>query len=170
MLSFTLAQTDAWVAGESASGANGDLQRFIAAKQWKKIEEDSWKLTVAVNAKKRAADRPEELQKKKKKWLQRSDVISFVSDLKKNMVRLEKKDLTSSSTSSTSSSYFLFLPLLWLLLWEHSLIGRNFVSGVIFLWVLIRQNFSDFVKVLKKSPKFVFKTPKKVLKYDQNLS
>ena len=84
MFLFSLAQTDARVAGESASHANGDLQRFIAVKQWEKVEEPGSKLTMAMNANKRAADRLEELHKKREKnWLQRSDVIPFVSDLKK---------------------------------------------------------------------------------------
>ena len=37
-----------------------------------------------MNANKKTADRLEELQKKRKNWLQRSDVIAFLSDLKKN--------------------------------------------------------------------------------------
>ena len=64
----TLSQTDAPVADESASDSNGDLQKFIAVKQLKKVEEINSKLIMAVNANKRAVDRLEEF---------------FVSDLKK---------------------------------------------------------------------------------------
>ena len=68
----TPSQTDAPVADESASDSNGDLQKFIAAKQLKKVEEINSKLIMAVNANKRAVDRLEEffvsdLKKKKKK-------------------------------------------------------------------------------------------------------
>ena len=68
----TLSQTDAPVADESASDSNGDLQKFIAAKQLKKVEEINSKLIMAVNVNKRAVDRLEEffvsdLKKKKKK-------------------------------------------------------------------------------------------------------
>lgn len=66
----TLVQTDAPVADEAASDSNGDLQKFIAAKQLKKVEEINSKLIMAVNANKRAVDRLEEF---------------FVSDLKKNI-------------------------------------------------------------------------------------
>ena len=81
-------------------------------------------MIVAINPNERAADRLEELQKKRKKWLQRNDGIPFVSIVKKNMVRLEKK-----------VSYHLYCA--YLILWEHSLMGRNFISGIILLWVLI---------------------------------
>ena len=59
--------TNAWVASESASDANEDLQKFIAAKQWKKVEETSSKLSMAITANKRAADKLEDLQSKRKK-------------------------------------------------------------------------------------------------------
>ena len=45
MFLFRLAQTDTCVASESASDANEDLQKFIAAKQWKKVEKTSSKLS-----------------------------------------------------------------------------------------------------------------------------
>ena len=80
---FSFVQTDAQVAGESASDTNGDLQKFIIAKQWKKVEEASSKQTMAMNANKKAVNRVEELQEREKNWLQRSDVILFKSDLKK---------------------------------------------------------------------------------------
>ena len=67
MFLFSLAQTDARVASESASDANEDLQKFIAAKQWKKVEETSSKLSMAITANKRAADKLEDLQSKRKK-------------------------------------------------------------------------------------------------------
>ena len=67
MFLFSLAQTDARVATESASDANEDLQKFIAAKQWKKIEETSSKLSMEITANKRAADKLEDLQSKRKK-------------------------------------------------------------------------------------------------------
>ena len=67
MFLFSLAQTDARVASESASDANEDLQKFIAAKQWKKVEETSSKLSMAITANKMAADGLEDLQSKKKK-------------------------------------------------------------------------------------------------------
>ena len=67
MFLFSLAKTDARVAGEFASDGNGDLQRFIAAKQWKKVEHASSKLTRTINANKRPADGPEEWQKKRKR-------------------------------------------------------------------------------------------------------
>ena len=38
MFLFSLAQTDARVASESASNANEDLQKFIAAKEWKRLK------------------------------------------------------------------------------------------------------------------------------------
>ena len=40
---------------------------FIAAKQWKRVKEDISKLRMPMNANKRDADRPKELQKKRKK-------------------------------------------------------------------------------------------------------
>lgn len=90
----TLSQTDAPVADESASDSNGDLQKFIAAKQLKKVEEINSKLIMAVNANKRAVDRLEEF---------------FVSDLKKKknavLAKFEKK-------SNLSCAY--------LVLWVHS--------------------------------------------------
>ena len=51
---------------ESASDAKEDLQKFIATKQWKKVEETSSKLSVAITANKRAADKLEDLQSKRK--------------------------------------------------------------------------------------------------------
>ena len=93
-------------------------------------------MIVAINPNERAADRLEELQKKRKKWLQRNDGIPFVSIVKKNMVRLEKK-----------VSYHLYCA--YLILWEHSLMGRNFMWHNLALG--FNCNFSDFVKVLKKS-------------------
>ena len=90
----TLSQTDAPVADESASDSNGDLQKFIAAKQLKKVEEINSKLIMAVNANKRAVDRLEEF---------------FVSDLKKKknavLAKFEKR-------SNLSCAY--------LVLWVHS--------------------------------------------------
>ena len=69
-------QTDAQVAGESGSDTNGDLQKFIIAKQWKKVEEASSKLTIAMNANKRAVHRVEELQKK----IGFKEVMSYLSN------------------------------------------------------------------------------------------
>ena len=59
--------TNAWVASESASDANEDLQKFIAAKQWKEVEEASSKLSMGITANKRTADKLEDLQSKRKK-------------------------------------------------------------------------------------------------------
>ena len=78
----TLSQTDAPVADESASDSNGDLQKFIAAKQLKKVEEINSKLIMAVNANKRAVDRLEEffvsdLEKKKKKKKKNAVLAKF---------------------------------------------------------------------------------------------
>ena len=67
MFLFSLAQTDARVASESASDANEDLQKFIAAKQWKKVEETSSKLSMAITTNKKAADKLEDLKSKRKK-------------------------------------------------------------------------------------------------------
>ena len=39
MFLSSFAQTDAQVAGVSAGDTNGDLQKFVIAKQWKKVEE-----------------------------------------------------------------------------------------------------------------------------------
>ena len=75
MFLFSLAQTDARVASESASNANEDLQKFIAAKQWKKVEETSSKLSMAITANKRAADKLEDLKSKKKNWHQKNNII-----------------------------------------------------------------------------------------------
>ena len=62
MFLFSLVQTDARVANDSASSVNGDRQKFVAAKQWKKVEEATSKLTMAMAASKRAADELEDLQ------------------------------------------------------------------------------------------------------------
>ena len=51
----------------SASDAKEDLQKFITAKQWKKVEETSSKLSMAITTNKRAADKLEDLQSKRKK-------------------------------------------------------------------------------------------------------
>ena len=67
MFLLNLAQTDARVASESASNANEDLQKFIAAKEWKKVEETSSKLSMAITVNKRAADKLEDLESKRKK-------------------------------------------------------------------------------------------------------
>ena len=69
MFSLSLAQTDAQVSGEAARDANGDLQKFIIAKQWKIVEETSSKIDNGNDANKRAVDRPEELQKRGKNCL-----------------------------------------------------------------------------------------------------
>ena len=66
MFFFSFVQADVQVAGESASDTHGDLMKFVIAKQWKKVEEASSKLAMAMNANKRAVDRLEELQKRKK--------------------------------------------------------------------------------------------------------
>lgn len=68
MYFFSLSQNDARVSSEFANDANGYLQKFIAAKQWEKIEEVGPKLTMGMNANKRAADRLKELQKRKRNW------------------------------------------------------------------------------------------------------
>ena len=67
MFLFSLAQTDARVASESASDANEDLQKFIAENQWEKVEETSSRLLMAITRNKRAADQLEDLQSKRKK-------------------------------------------------------------------------------------------------------
>ena len=67
MFLFSLAQTNAQVTSETASDANGDLQKFITARQWKMVEETSSKLSMAITANKRAADKLEDLQSKRKK-------------------------------------------------------------------------------------------------------
>ena len=92
----TLSQTDAPVADESASDSNGDLQKFIAAKQLKKVEEINSKLIMAVNANKRAVDRLEEF---------------FVSDLKKKI----KKNAVLAKFEKKSN-----LSCAYLVLWVHS--------------------------------------------------
>ena len=91
-----LSQTDAPVADESASDSNGDLQKFIAAKQLKKVEEINSKLIMAVNANKRAVDRLEEF---------------FVSDLKKK----KKKNAVLAKFEKRSN-----LSCAYLVLWVHS--------------------------------------------------
>ena len=93
----TLSQTDAPVADESASDSNGDLQKFIAAKQLKKVEEINSKLIMAVNANKRAVDRLEEF---------------FVSDLKK---KKKKKNAVLAKFEKKSN-----LSCAYLVLWVHS--------------------------------------------------
>ena len=94
----TLSQTDAPVADESASDSNGDLQKFIAAKQLKKVEEINSKLIMAVNANKRAVDRLEEF---------------FVSDLKKK--KKKKKNAVLAKFEKKSN-----LSCAYLVLWVHS--------------------------------------------------
>ena len=66
MFFFSFLQTVAQVVGESASDTNGDLQKFIIVKQRKKFEEASSKLAMLMITYKRAVDRLEELQKRKK--------------------------------------------------------------------------------------------------------
>ena len=96
----TLSQTDAPVADESASDSNGDLQKFIAAKQLKKVEEINSKLIMAVNANKRAVDRLEEF---------------FVSDLKKKKKKKKKKNAVLAKFEKRSN-----LSCAYLVLWVHS--------------------------------------------------
>ena len=43
------------------------MKKFIAAKQWKKVVETSSKLSMAITAKKRAPDKLEDFQSKRKK-------------------------------------------------------------------------------------------------------
>ena len=66
MFLFSLGQTDAWFAGESASDANGDLQKFIAAKQWERVKEDISKLRMPMNAIKEMLIDPKSCKKKEK--------------------------------------------------------------------------------------------------------
>ena len=95
----TLSQTDAPVADESASDSNGDLQKFIAAKQLKKVEEINSKLIMAVNANKRAVDRLEEF---------------FVSDLKKKKKKKKKYAVLAKFEKKSN------LSCAYLVLWVHS--------------------------------------------------
>ena len=128
--------TDARVAGKSASDANVDMRKLIAAKQWKKIE--IWQSRLMQI---KGLLKDWKSCRKEKKMASKKCKKTYIY-----IVRLEKK-----VSHHLSCAY--------LILWEHSLIGRNFISGIILLWVLIRQNFSDFLKILKRS-KSLLKSPK----------
>ena len=130
---------DARVAGKSASDANVDMREFIAAKQWKKIE--IWQSRL-MQIKGLLKDW-KSCRKEKKMASKKCKIYIYIYMY---IVRLEKK-----VSHHLSCAY--------LILWEHSLISRNFISGIILLWVLIRQNLSDFLKVLNRS-KSLLKSPK----------
>lgn len=57
------------MANQSAEDANEEIQKFVASKQWKKVDEASSKLSMAIAASKRAADRLEVLHAKKVKLM-----------------------------------------------------------------------------------------------------
>lgn len=142
MFLFSLGQTDAWFAGESASDANGDLQKFIAAKQWKKVKEDISKLRMPMSANKRDAERPKELQKKRKKLTSKKWYHTIC-------IKFHKKVLWWSNLKKKSFKLPSCLFCAYLILWLHSWTIKSFISSI---------------KVLKKY--FGLKSPKKVVKYD----
>ena len=68
LISFSsFANTDSNVANQMADAANEDIQKYVASKQWKKVDEASSKLSMAIAANKRATSRLEVLHAKRKK-------------------------------------------------------------------------------------------------------
>ena len=68
---FSLAKTDSQVATASMEEANEEIQRALEAKKWKKAEEGSSKLKMAVAASKRSSDTLDKLEVKRKKLQQK---------------------------------------------------------------------------------------------------
>ena len=62
-----MAKKDSNVATKAAEEANESIQKYVVAKKMSKVEEASSKLSMAMDAKKRAAEKLELLQAKRKK-------------------------------------------------------------------------------------------------------